>query len=305
MPTSKSCLVVLQGGLGNQLFQVQAAIYYSSLHNLPLKFDIRRESHNHSHSTFESFKNDSLRIEQATLVGTTGSNRLFRAISRNNRNLHRKLYSMSKCTIISETDPEIAKNPSGLVKVQPNRKNLLDGYFVSTKIFNDAKKMNLSIFPILKFETVWMKQMSELVSQKDSIVMHVRRGDLLENSNWGTLGTRYYEEGIESLNFKTKDNLFVFTDSPERVKKEFARSKLLKKASFVNPPADSSAAESLILLSRASRIVTANSTYSLWSAILSQGARVVCPSQFYKVQSEINQETSQLNWIKVDPHWNA
>jgi hypothetical protein len=159
--------------------------------------------------------------------------------------------------------------------------------------------------PVLKVETDWFKQMSELVNQQESVVMHVRRGDLVESSNWGTLGTRYYEEGLESLNFKSLDKLFVFSDSPERVKKEFSRSKFLKNAIFVNPPTDASAAESLILMSRTNRIVTANSTYSLWSAILSQGAQIVCPSQFYKVQSEINQETSQYNWIKIEPYWNT
>jgi hypothetical protein len=145
MPQSESCLVLLQGGLGNQLFQVQAGIYYSNLHNLPLKFDVRRESHNHSHSTFESFKKDSLRIEKALFVGTTGSNRLLRAVSRKNRSLHRKFYTKSDCTLISESNSRIAKNPSGLAEIQPNRRNLLDGYFVSTKIFTDAKKL-VSIF---------------------------------------------------------------------------------------------------------------------------------------------------------------
>jgi hypothetical protein len=72
---------------------------------------------------------------------------------------------------------------------------------------------------------------------------------------------------------------------------------------FVESPKDSHSFESLILMSRSSSLIIANSTYSWWAATLGNPDKItVCPAKWF-VQMEDPQDLYPESWIQVPSAW--
>jgi hypothetical protein len=291
----KTCYVELKGGLGNQLFQVQAGVHYAAINNMKLKVRVKEHANRHQNSSVKSFSNYSLRIKDFQNSPSKSDIRFF-GITLN------KLSKIMGWEEINESAPEIAREPSQLLRIKPARNVILNGYFQSAKFFSQSRSVGLSLNPILLNESLWFKEMSDKFQSECPIAMHIRRGDYTDSPQWGMLGMKYYQEAIDYLEPINKRKIYIFTDDVSRTSKEIMNSELLNRVELVNPPLGTPAAEILMLISKAKSIVTANSTFSIWSALLATDADVVVPSQFYK-RDDPNTERYMSTWHKVLPNW--
>lgn len=117
------------------------------------------------------------------------------------------------------------------------------------------------------------------------IAVHVRGGDYLKkNSSYSQLSRGYYERGLESFGDETRNMpVWVFTDDEPYAKKVLACIPIVK---YVESKS-MSAAESMILMSKAKGIVCANSTFSYWASILSKNtSTIVAPKNWMKKKNK-------------------
>jgi hypothetical protein len=133
-------------------------------------------------------------------------------------------------------------------------------------------------------------------------VVHVRRGDYKLNPNWGCLGIEYYERALEVIQENDLERIVIFSDSPIETRREFEKSKLLRNIKVIVPPVGTPAAESMLLMSKASNIVLSNSTFSVWSGMISNASMILGPSTFYRRVEDFADRLLE-NWIKIESIW--
>ena len=149
----------------------------------------------------------------------------------------------------------------------------------------------------------WFAELEKQIIDIEPVALHIRRGDYKELSDsFGLLSSKYYEEAIASLKTGLKmAPIWVFSDDIEAAKH------LLRfldfNFTFVEQPDDLNPLESLILMSKCSGIITANSSFSWWAAALASNAKqVIAPTKWFKSLSDPS-ELIPKNWTRVTSNW--
>ena len=117
---------------------------------------------------------------------------------------------------------------------------------------------------------------------KESLVVHVRQGDLNNvKESMGILSLEYYLDAIEFLRKKTgKHKTIILTDDVNGAMKTFLGQEIDK---FVGPES-LNAWETLKLMSISPNLITANSTLSWWGGYVAgkSGSNVVMPKPWFR-----------------------
>ena len=131
--------------------------------------------------------------------------------------------------------------------------------------------------------TNWFVSAKSELEDLKPIVIHVRRGDyLLQGDDWGVLGLDYYRQALETLGAGPATPVWVFSDDLEGAR-ELLEGKVEGQLKWVEPDQESNAAESMVLMSCAEKIVIANSTYSWWAASLGRPKKtVIAPETWFR-----------------------
>ncbi len=118
------------------------------------------------------------------------------------------------------------------------------------------------------------------------------------------LSDKYYLDAYEVLARSVDiEKAFIFTDSPQMLSN--LSNSFPCKVEVVTAE-DLSTSETLILMSRCKGIITSNSTFSFWSAMLSNHTNIVIPSPWFKSDDEwlnssnLNKQswgTCKASWI--------
>jgi hypothetical protein len=136
----------------------------------------------------------------------------------------------------------------------------------------------------------------ESFKEQKTLVLHIRRGDYLELDKYhGVLPISYYQEALGRFNLKEYKVVIVSNDIG------FARDHFSSSYTFIGPAELPCAAENLILMSRASAIIGANSTLSLWAAIImaASPAMKVFPEPWFKTKSIDTNSLVPIDYIRV------
>lgn len=271
--------VLLKGGIGNQLFQIAAALHLSEGSRIDLygNFTLPRKSQGFPDSFL--FTLPSL-LEEVTSSGKLIDKKLLSlslrlAITQKKSTLDKiskflcrvivdiffSLRFKRRVTVISGDG--VGYSP---LKLNPGY-NLLNGYFQSYLY---------SIGPLVRTQmrslTIKSKsqKLDDLICQAkkdDPIIFHLRLGDYRSEASIGILTANYYERAINRLSQQNgSKKIWVFSDEPASVK------------DFINPPPQFelitvddeglNPAEVLELMRFGSAYVIANSTFSWWGAFL-------------------------------------
>ena len=282
----KSLRVQLAGGLGNQLFQLSAGLYFSKTYKRPLKL-MRAEKSDSKHSHDSGLEN---------IPGIEVSSR--------NRILRSKLGSL-----IWRVDRKLLNNSKTFQRIrhiyvpsegksnQPNRSKVseLRGYFQELKYAEFARE---SIKEIL--DNVILDKRQWLEIDDEFISLHVRRGDYLKLTDiYGTLGTNYYSESLSRCaKVIGSKKVIVFSDDIAEAEKLLAGLEF-DVYDFQFVPAGYSPIESIILMSKCSAHILANSTFSWWGAFISDRSRITTfPSPWTK-HHESEPDFFPRNWVRV------
>jgi hypothetical protein len=282
--------VSLQGGIGNQLFQVCSGLYYAKKFQKDM-YLVLASTDNHdifsilSESKFKIY----YRSKSKIIIFVS---RLFNWMLKNLK----MLSFISGIHYPKEVGFDVKLSLNGSFKE-------LRGYYQTYIYLEEVKNELISKIEVEKFSDWYWQQKSIINSTSYPVMMHIRRGDYSQHSDsFGLLSIEYYEYAINhlrKLNFTGP--VWIFSDDIE-IAKSFA--KLLDESThIVNPPLGTNASESMALMWEFSAHIIANSTFSWWGAILSNNSKVVIAPDPWFINGLKIKNLIPPNWIKLDAIW--
>jgi hypothetical protein len=175
-----------------------------------------------------------------------------------------------------------------------------EGYWQSETYFRCFREELLHDFTLTTVSPSAKKWLKRISSVQNSVGLHVRRGDYAADDSvrevHGLLPLEYYrradaifrEQGIEPI-------YFVFTDDTEWVKEHLS----LPGEMFFVSESGCRDCEEMMLMSRCSHNVVANSSFSWWGGWLnaSPSKVVVAPSKWF--QSMSGEHIVPESWRKI------
>lgn len=265
------------GGLGNQLFIYACARAVATRLNSPLRFDISLLAQPAPGETPRSLALDWL-IDPAQILPVSARTPATRLIAKLKRSL-----------ALPDSALDFRERGFGydsrIRQVKPGTR--LFGYFQSWRYFEDiAAELRADLLERTPRTSWGIAEQALLAGLGGWTAVHIRRGDYTKPANadhHGLLDTTYYRRAIEqALMHNQHSALVVFSDEPAEAERllEGVGSRM----HFISPPDDSHAMESLALMSEASAVVMANSSFSWWGAWLADPARTlaVAPQPWFK-----------------------
>ncbi len=236
---------ILQGGLGNYMFQVAVAYAHGKKYNKYVGFNCSESNGPHQHVT-------------------KYNDNVFKNIP---------LYHVRKGNI--NDTKEINENGFHYQELSdyPDKNILFYGYFQSEKYFKDYENEIKNLF--MSYEIEISDDIKEILNNKNTCSIHVRRGDYLNSPNHHpTQNMNYYMKAIKKM---PKDSFFlIFSDDIEWCKQNFPD--LPEKFKFIEGGKDY---EDLYLMSQCNNNIICNSTFSWWGAWLNKNEKktVIAPGE--------------------------
>lgn len=154
----------------------------------------------------------------------------------------------------------------------------LHGYFQTEKYWSEYKPLikNMLVFKKEIIDQVRRKQYAAF--KKQTIAIHVRRGDYVDNKNYELLPAHYYIMALfENFPNWQEYNIIVFGDDMGYCKLHFD---CLPNVFFAE---GNSPIEDIALMTQCTHFIIANSSFSFWGAYLGEkkGTKIVRPSKYF------------------------
>ncbi len=282
----------LLGGLGNQMFQYAAGRRLAHVLAVELKLDVtwmdKFVSRPYALGKFNIQENFATAAEIAAMAP---KGRIGHALA--------KICPKKWPKYIQEKqfhfDPEILNLPDGVY---------LKGYWQSEKYFSDIAETIRREFTIKTPLSGKTSEMSELIASKQSVSIHVRRGDYIETRRmkqvYNAYGPDYYLRCVDYMKQLVKNPyFFIFSDDPEWAGDNL---KQLCPATLVDYNQADKNYEDLWLMSCCNHHIIANSTFSWWGAWLNprEDKIVLAPRQWFDKKTQVSMKTDDLfpsGWI--------
>ncbi len=148
----------------------------------------------------------------------------------------------------------------------------LAGFFQSEKYF---KNIESEIKEDFTFKDEILQPCKEMIkSVGETISLHIRRTDYLQNPNHTALELDYYEKALDK--FDSKLPVIIFSDEPEWCKEQ----KLFSDDRFMISESGDQYVD-MCLMTLCQHHIIANSSFSWWGAWLSDSNDVVAPSRWF------------------------
>lgn len=307
-------ILKLEGGLGNQLFQLAAGYLLAAKINSNLLIDQYSipltTVHGEKGFGFNEFDIDQLPNGNKIVILKNLPSELLTKSARKIPNIKKLLLKIRMRTsnpqgIMHFFELNEVSSVSDFLKINSSAK--LHGNFQSWDIVEKAARYG---FP-RKFRLLnlpeWIIQLEKQINFNNSFVLHFRVGDdTRANYNFNQPDISYYLAALQILRAK-KDfaRIYILSDDINRVKDMFGN-KLDKDFQYLAMPDESSPAERLYVLSLFGGIVCANSTFCGWAAwsISNSGGEVVVPVP-YSDGPVLGSRDFPSNWIKLDKYSGA
>lgn len=274
----------LDRGLGNQLFTFHAGLALASRTKSNLKIDLTgtRDEQRRRQSSIQDLE---IEIHNADFEITW----LDRDKSSSHIFLERAIHKICKST---QTTRRLMHQFRSLeYGYDPKLYNIhlpsaVWGNYQSWRYPLDLEKSGVIVKMKIRNPTTWYTEMKKIGEDSRPIAIHIRRGDYSDYAhNLGLLCEDYFLEALAHyLNSHDRANrpIWIFSDTVE-VAESFMNSLNLPDIAVITPPVESCSAESLLLLSLSSVIITSNSSWSWWAGWLGrQDNHVIIPEPYYK-----------------------
>ena len=284
----KQIVVALEGGLGNQMFQYAAGRAMSLRSGRPLVLDLRQLlGHGQRAYGLGDFQlGEGLKLlAEGPPVRSGRLQRLIRRITSGEQTFREASF----------TYDERIRSVEAPVR--------LEGYFQSERYFAeaaDALRSELRPRPELAAEIEAMAE--RLLPSGPCVSLHVRRGDYTNPTTMAVHGLvmpDYYERALRAVTERVGQiTVCVFTDEPAWVR---ANLRLPAETRFLSEHTRT-ALQDLVLMSRCSHHITANSSFSWWGAWLNPRADkvIVTPEQWFQPAAGLDtRDLRPAGWLKA------
>ncbi len=190
-----------------------------------------------------------------------------------------------------------------LIKAAPC--GYFDGYWQSYKYFEDyneavLKSIDLRLIASMNKD---VKEMESLLSDDNSVSVHVRLGDYLDNPQmYGNICTlHYYEKAMEYLNNEIKNStgkmakFYVFSNEIDKARTIIQGDNI----TFMNGYPEEEGYKDMYLMSRCKHHIMANSSFSWWGSYLGEreDTIVIAPKKW--VNGIIAEDIIPERWIAL------
>jgi len=256
------------GGLGNQLFQYAAGVYYSTRCQVPLLVAADPDPHAASAGYPRPFQLSMFQI-QAPIRPATKLERVLLTTNRRFRLVAAGLRGLLGAKLFEEPEP------FRFLPELPARKRASRVYL---RAYWQAAGYAAGVESRLREELTLKSQptgknlemLKRIAASPCPVSVHLRRGDYRLGPHDLTLPMHYYEQAILSLRQRfSSPELFVFSDDIEFASQNLSR---VLPMHFVGHNDEFSAFEDLRLMAACRHHIIANSTFSWWGAWLNPRA---------------------------------
>ena len=279
----------LQGGLGNQLFQIFTTISYAIENSKPFFFLNNYQLGNGSNGSTIRYT-----------YWNTFLSPLYPFL--------RHINEIPQLTYITENDFKYQVLPKNATSTC----TLLVGYFQSPKYFNNYKETIYKLLKIDSKKSIVKNKILIVFNETTYISAHFRFGDYKKYPNIYTLFTEtYYKNALNNI---LKDELkeikndvkvlyFCENDSVNEVNEIIVSLKSdFPQITFIRADPQLEDWEQMLLMSMCQHNIIANSTFSWWGAYLNTNPeKIVCyPNQWFSPDAK--KDTSDLfldDWKKI------
>lgn len=274
----------LMGGLGNQMFQYAAAKNYSLINDLPLRIDTSFLENRNRGADFVYRDYDLDLLSVVDDIWTPGKGH----VTVRERQFH---YSEDA---YQQADRFIAENTGFDL--------IFNGYWQSPKYFTEHVEEIRELYkfknPVSK-KRGGFKDLFNEIDSCESVMIHVRRGDYLNTNYHGVVSDEYIKQAAKVLRGKlSKVKFFVFSDDLDWCKANIK----LRNCFFVEQKFTGDRFEYYIqLMSRCKHHIISNSTYSWWSAWLSNNPdqHVIAPKKWFTDPSINTDDLIPEKWTRI------
>ena len=308
--------MALIGGLGNQLFQIAAALCHSKSGKLNVEIPLSHTRLNRSGSADVSefdFPFE-LHFKEGAKVGNEFKRLLNLAlrmgISKNKRRrafliqFPAKFFASLFLSIYFREIKWITTGKDvGHSELKEDKGNkFFMGYFQTCRYLmdNDIAAGEFSEIKLKSYSNelkLWISK----IQLSNPIIVHIRLGDYLQESDFGVIGKDYYKRALEICEAKKLGKkVWVFSDDISMARKLYFDAFAENAVWFEDDKLSS--AETLELMRHGNAYVIANSTFSWWAAYLSYNSEkiVVAPSPWFKsLPSPL--EILPADWVQIEP----
>jgi len=275
--------IKIMSGFGNQLFQYAAGLSLSQKTNTKLILDISALKTNQK--PIRKYELENLQINTVH-YGKPFLLPLIKNLSRNSF-LNTQ---MNKSQLLSY----YFEKRYGYNEEFENLRNntYLDGYFQSFKYIEPINHLLKTQFEIKNINNKTLDTWKTKVKNQNSVGIHIRRTDYVNNSFYHSITLPYYKQAIDWISRELIAPVFyIFSDDPIWVKNNFDGLNY----TLVETGVDLFDFE---ILKNCKHQIIANSTFSWWAAWLNQNDKkiIVCPSKWTQNHQNLDESLIYPKW---------
>lgn len=275
--------ILLQGGLGNQMFEYAAARSLAIDRNTDVVLDLAWFSQDFDERTTErKYELNGFLLDRDARIYSNGLR-----------------YSANRRLARRYDEPHFRFDPSfpGLPK-----NTVLSGYFQSERYFDRIRSVLLGDFQWIKPpDGKNIALLSQIQKDSTSVAMHVRRGDYISNKDaaefHGLTEVIYYTNAVKFLMRTIKvPHLYIFSDDPLWCKRNLVFS---HPTTYVSHNSDGS--EDMRLMRACRHNIIANSSFSWWAAWLNENPDkiVIAPKKWFANAESDTRDIIPKSWHKL------
>ena len=280
----------LLGGLGNQLFQWAAANYFQQTSDIPAAIDLtycgpKFVTHN---GIITDLRFDSKFDMQIMRGKNAAISHALESFSSKNRFINLTRNCLQK--------RHVFKSNGYIDNLSEFESKIIRGYFQTHLYLSALTEQPLQAS--LRESSLGAPD----VSDPCAVAIHVRRGDYLKlGDSFGVLADDYYLSALEMLRtFLKPTSVCIFSNDEEAA--HILADKIGPVARVIPKVKGESDASTLITLSEFNYIITANSSFSWWAAILNKKKTVIYPKPWFRT-IETSQDLHPTDWIPCESVW--
>lgn len=286
----------LIGGLGNQMFQYATAKALALKHNVNFKMDVSSLNLD-SEGVYTQRKYELNVFNLPIQIATINDKAQF--LNENSTKITRKIKQLFPFLINTFYAAENGSQYHKAFSKYP-KNTYLDGFWQSELYFKNIEATIKIDFTFNQNIINKNKDFVIKIKSCNSISLHVRRGDYVQNSLTnqfhGLCSLDYYTNAIRYIEMKIKNiEIFVFSDDINWCKENLKYNLPLH---FIET---NDAHNDLYLMTQCKHNVIANSSFSWWGAWLNANNEkiVIAPKQWFAKTSIITQDIIPASWIKL------
>lgn len=297
-------VVFIAGGLGNQMFEYAYARALQEQLGIPLVFN-NCELYFHRYENRE-YSLNKLRINKDSFLLKNNY------ITYLNFKFKRRKYLRSRDYISSVNKNSYFDSVGMLVSVNTysyyphivdENTKYMYGNFQSWKYFEKYDSQICKELRVAEIQNPKNKKIRSEMKINNSVCVHIRRGDYVNNSAWTQLNIcnyNYYYKAMKVIKQKVENPVFyIFSNDStdiEWIKHNYDFTEFNVKYVDLNNPDY----EELRLMYSCKHFIISNSTFSWWAQHLGdyENKIVIAPSQWNKEESAT--DIYEKNWITID-----